>query len=211
MSQVSGSGSGSHDAEVRLPPSDPDFWLFAGASLGCVLFAGCMSGLTLGLLSIEPEMLDILIEGGEAPEEEVRRAMKIKPLVMRHHHLLVTLLLCNSAAMEALPLCLNKIVVEWVSLLLSVTFVLMFGEIIPQAVCSRYGLAIGAGFSPLVWCLMFISSPITLPLSWVLDAVLPNEESSFKMRRGELKQLIGQHLASHSGALTLGTNSSTMP
>lgn len=46
--------------------------------------------------------------------------------------------------MEALPIFLNYMFNEFVAVVLSVTFVLAFGEVIPQAVCSRHGLSIGA-------------------------------------------------------------------
>jgi hypothetical protein len=42
--------------------------------------------------------------------------------------LLVTLLLANAAAMEALPIFLDKMVPEWLAIILSVTAVLFFGE-----------------------------------------------------------------------------------
>jgi metal transporter CNNM len=40
--------------------------------------------------------------------------------------------------MEALPIFLDKLVPEYLAIILSVTFVLIFGEIIPQAAISRY-------------------------------------------------------------------------
>ncbi len=49
----------------------------------------------------------------------------------------VTLLLCNAIAMEALPIFLDKLMQEWVAILVSVTAVLFAGEIFPQAICSK--------------------------------------------------------------------------
>ena len=51
---------------------------------------GVFSGLTLGLLSLDSNHLDVIIEGGKLQDQA--RARKIKPLVKRHHLLLVTLL-----------------------------------------------------------------------------------------------------------------------
>jgi metal transporter CNNM len=45
--------------------------------------------------------------------------------------MLVTLLLCNAAAMETLPIFLDKLVTPVEAIVLSVTLVLIFGEIIP--------------------------------------------------------------------------------
>ncbi|XP_020593031.1 putative DUF21 domain-containing protein At1g03270, partial [Phalaenopsis equestris] len=54
-------------------------------------------------------------------------------LLRKKHHVLVTLLLCNAAAMEALPLSLDKIFNPVAAVILSVTFVLFFGEILDCA------------------------------------------------------------------------------
>jgi hypothetical protein len=50
-------------------------------------------------------------------------------VVKEQHQLLVTLLLCNAAAMEALPIFLDSMFNEVVAVILSVTFVLAFGEV----------------------------------------------------------------------------------
>ncbi|KAL4383813.1 hypothetical protein GQ457_15G022510 [Hibiscus cannabinus] len=138
-------------------------WLFfAGTSCFLVLFAGIMSGLTLGLMSLSLVDLEILQRSGTITEK--KQAAVILPVVKKQHQLLVTLLLCNACAMEALPITLDKMFHPFVAVLLSVTFVLAFGEIIPQALCSRYGLAIGANFVWLVRILMIICYPIAYPI-----------------------------------------------
>jgi len=63
----------------------------------------------------------------------------------------------NALSMEALPIFLDKMLPEIAAILLSVSFVLLFGEVIPQAVCSKYGMAIGYYSSPLVYFLLVIS------------------------------------------------------
>eukprot|EP00798_Chlamydomonas_sp_ICE-L_P013276 gene13276-19118_t len=108
---------------------------FICTAIGLVLFAGCMSGLTLGLLSLDKVDLEVLKRSG-TPQEQ-RWANRIIPVVKNSHFLLVTLLLCNAIAMEALPIVLDKMVHEVVAVLISVTAVLLFGEVIPQAVCSK--------------------------------------------------------------------------
>lgn len=54
---------------------------------------------------------------------------KIFPVVKNQHLLLCTLLIGNSLAMEALPIFLDKLVPPWAAVLISVTLILMFGEV----------------------------------------------------------------------------------
>ena len=85
-----------------------------------------MSGLTMGLLSLDILTLKVMRDGGTAKEK--RHAEKILPIVQRHHLLLVTLLLGNAAAVEAMPIFLDKISGPITAILVSVTAVLIFGE-----------------------------------------------------------------------------------
>ena len=55
--------------------------------------------------------------------------------------------------------------------MISTALILIFGEIIPQAICSRYGLVIGAHTVYLTKFFMGILLPVTLPISWVLNKV----------------------------------------
>ena len=130
-----------------------------------VLFAGLMSGLTLGLMSLSLVDLEVLAKSG-TPQDRIH-AEKILPVVKNQHLLLCTLLICNAAAMEALPIFLDSLVTAWGAILISVTLILLFGEIIPQSVCSRYGLAIGATVAPFVRVLVWICYPIAFPISKV--------------------------------------------
>ena len=51
------------------------------------------------------------------------------------------------------------------------------GEIIPQAACKSYGLAIGAYASPIVRLLIFVVYVIAKPISMVLDWALGEDHS----------------------------------
>ncbi|CAK9173673.1 unnamed protein product [Ilex paraguariensis] len=165
------------------------WYVYAGISCFLVLFAGIMSGLTLGLMSLGLVDLEILQRSGTPAEK--KQAAAIFPVVQKQHQLLVTLLLCNAAAMEALPIYLDKIFNQVVAILLSVTFVLFFGEVIPQAICTRFGLAVGANFVWLVRILMIVCYPIAYPIGKILDWVLGHNEALF--RRAQLKALVSIH------------------
>ncbi|KAF5785098.1 putative gliding motility-associated protein GldE [Helianthus annuus] len=179
---------------------NPTWFIYAGVSCVLVLFAGIMSGLTLGLMSLGVVELEILQRSGT--DREKKQAAVILPIVQRPHQLLVTLLLCNAAAMEALPIYLEKIFHPAVAVLLSVTFVLAFGEVIPQAISTRYGLAVGANFVGLVRLLMVICYPIAYPVGKILDALIGHNDTMF--RRAQLKALVSIHSqeAGKGGELT---------
>lgn len=182
------------------PPRGTTLAIYISISIFLVLFAGLMSGLTLGLMTLDLIDLQILQRGGE--ERKSSYASKIIPLIKRHHLTLVTLLLANAAAMETLPIFLDKLTTPLVAIILSVTAVLLFGEIIPQALCARYGIAIGAHMAWLVKLLMILTLPITWPISKLLDWFLGHEYRLY--RRQELKELVTIHGdSSVGGELTL--------
>ena len=68
----------------------------------------------------------------------------------------------------------------------------MFGEIIPQAVCARYGLAVGAYSAWFVTLLMYMTAVVAWPISKVLDWALGQERTAL-FRRAQLKALVDLH------------------
>jgi CBS domain containing-hemolysin-like protein len=173
----------------------PITWFTPIAVLICVflvLFGGLMSGLTLGLLSFDEFDLQLLIASGSSSQR--KSAMRIMPLIKREHYLLITLLLFNALAMEALPIFLDMIVSSWLAVLISVTAVLIFGEILPQSICTRYGLTIGSFAAPVVTILMFLALPVALPLSLILNKLLGKAHSGY-YRKSEIKDLVMLHTA----------------
>lgn len=210
-----GGGGGGHAAPspAPLPPSpspppgpplphpfNPDSLLLALLATGLVLLAGLVSGLTLALMSMDAVELEVLRRSGSATQRA--RAAAVAPVVSDEHWLLVTLLTVNAACMEALPLVLDRLMDPATAVALSVTAVLLFGEIVPQAVCSRHGLAIGARAAPLVRLLMLATAPLSWPVGRLLDLVLGRDEHGAVFRRTQLKALVGLHAA--GGELGLG-------
>lgn len=85
-----------------------------------------MSGLTMGLLSLDMLSLKVLQRGGKPIEK--KHASQILPIVEKHHLLLVTLLLANAAAVESMPIFMDRISSPVIAIVVSVTAVLLFGE-----------------------------------------------------------------------------------
>ncbi|XP_059637321.1 DUF21 domain-containing protein At1g47330 [Cornus florida] len=166
------------------------FALYVLIIIGLVIFAGLMAGLTLGLMSLGLVDLEVLIKSGR-PQDRIH-ASKIFPVVKNQHLLLCTLLIGNALAMESLPIFLDKLVTPWAAVLISVTLILMFGEILPQAICTRYGLTVGATMAPLVRVLLWVFFPIAYPISKVLDWML-GKGHAILLRRAELKTFVNFH------------------
>ncbi|KAF6251110.1 hypothetical protein COO60DRAFT_1275314 [Scenedesmus sp. NREL 46B-D3] len=184
--QELGSSLAGHHPE--LTPAERASYITISITLVC--FAGIMSGLTLGLCSMDLVELEVLKRSGTSREQLYSAA--IVPILTNQHFLLVTLLLCNACAMEALPLFLDRLADPVSAILISVTAVLVFGEILPQAVCTRYGLAIGYYCSWFVRGLMLLTSPISWPISKLLDFLLGSDHRAL-FRRGQLKALVDIH------------------
>ncbi|KHN45850.1 DUF21 domain-containing protein [Glycine soja] len=148
---------------AEIPCCGTKFSLYVLVIIGLVCFAGLMAGLTLGLMSLGLVDLEVLIKSGR-PQDRIH-ASKIYPVVKNQHLLLCTLLIGNSLAMEALPIFLDSLVHPAAAILISVTLILMFGEILPQATCTRYGLTVGATLAPLVRVLLIVFFPLSYPIS----------------------------------------------
>eukprot|EP00922_Rhytidocystis_sp_ex-Travisia-forbesii_P064066 GHVS01095262.1.p1 GENE.GHVS01095262.1~~GHVS01095262.1.p1 ORF type:complete len:950 (+),score=201.49 GHVS01095262.1:219-2852(+) len=168
------------------------FWVNLCLCVVLVLVSGVASGLTTGLMSFDTITLRVLQETG-TPDEQTR-ASRVYALVKRHHLLLVTLLLTNSIAMEALPVFLDRLVPTWLAVILSVTCILFFGEVLPQAICTGPNqLTIAAFMVPFVYVLMFVMFVLAWPVSKILDKLLGREEEDIYYARSHLKALIGLH------------------
>lgn len=74
-------------------------------------------------------------------------------------------------------------------MLLSTLLLLIFGEIIPQAVCSKFGLVVGGRFIWLVRLTMVILWPVAYPTARFLEWML-GRAHGVVYKRAELKELV---------------------
>ena len=171
----------------------------------CIVTAALAAGLTMGLLSLDCLILEIKRRTATSDEER-KWSEKLLPLLLGHskrHRLMVSLLLMNAIANEALPLFLDELLPgKYASILVSVTLVLFFGEIVPSALFTGPNqVEISAKLVPLVKAVMIVLTPLAVPIAKLLDRVLHSHDECHDgveedvtegnyMNRGELGALV---------------------
>ncbi|EFA80848.1 Ancient conserved domain protein 2 [Heterostelium album PN500] len=135
--------------------------------------SGLFAGLTLGIMSLDITGLEIVIASGSPSESKY--AKKIYPVRQRGNLLLCTLLLGNVSVNTLLSILMADMTSGFVGFLLSTAIILIAGEIIPQAACSRHALAVGAHT---IWI--------------ALDVMLGSEMGTIYSRQ-QLKKLLDIH------------------
>ncbi|ORY35604.1 hypothetical protein BCR39DRAFT_511086 [Naematelia encephala] len=196
---VIGSGVMMHLATAKAPiepedpPDSPIFWWKLGFSAGLVLLGGVFAGLTLALMGSDDLNLRVLASSSDDPKERKAAAKVLRLLSRGRHWVLVVLLLGNVIVNESLPIFLDDVLGGGVAaVVVSTTMIVIFGEIIPQAVCVRFGLAIGGVCAPFVFGLMILFAPIAYPTAKLLDYVLGAEEGH-TYKKAELKSFLQFH------------------
>ncbi|KAH8551555.1 hypothetical protein BGW37DRAFT_494123 [Umbelopsis sp. PMI_123] len=190
-------GSPIYAQDVEEPTIDigsAEFWTKLGTILALVLLGGVFAGLTLGLMGLDETNLHVLIQSGTEAEKE--NAQKVLRLLDRGKHwVLVTLLLSNVIVNETLPIILDSVFGGgWQAVVISTALIVIFGEVIPQSICVRHGLAIGARCSWMVLCLMYVMYPIAYPTALLLDYFLGESHGTVYKKAG-LKSLVSLHRA----------------
>ncbi|WVQ81861.1 hypothetical protein IAT38_003988 [Cryptococcus sp. DSM 104549] len=179
--------------EPEDPPDSPIFWWKLGLSMVLVLAGGVFAGLTLALMGSDDLNLRVLATSSSDPKERKAAGKVLRLLSRGRHWVLVVLLLSNVIVNESLPIFLDDVLGGGLyAVIVSTTMIVIFGEIIPQAVCVRYGLAIGGACAPLVWCFMVVFSPIAWPTAKLLDYILGKDEGH-TYKKAELKSFLQFH------------------
>jgi metal transporter CNNM len=131
-----------------------------------IAFSAIFSGLNLGLFSLNRTDLERKTELGNKQAARVLRIRK------RGNLLLVSLLLGNVAVNAAISIILGDIASGVIAGIFATGLIVVFGEIIPQATCARYALAIGARTAWIIEITMVVLYPIAKPIAWILDKTL---------------------------------------
>ena len=147
----------------------------------CLVFllslSGLFSGLNLGLMSLTPHDLVVIQEAGTPNDRKY--AKKIYPVRKHGNFLLCTILLGNVLVNSTTTLLLDTLISGGLAVACATMTIVIFGEIIPQAICSRHGLKVGSQTILLTRLFMFATFPIAFPLSKLLDIILGKGDNTF--------------------------------
>ena len=151
-----------------------------------VILSGLFSGLTLGLLSLDQHELRRKAKHGNT------EAAVIYPIRQKGNLLLTTLLLGNVAVNTTLSIFLGSIASGVVAGIMATALIVVFGEVLPQAVISRHALWFGSRTIWFTKTAIVIAYPIAYPIAWVLDKFLGSELPTTYSHK-ELMEIISEH------------------
>ncbi|NXI28681.1 CNNM4 protein, partial [Sterrhoptilus dennistouni] len=149
-------------------------WLQVILIAGLLVLSGMFSGLNLGLMALDPMELRIVQNCGT--DKEKRYARRIEPIRRKGNYLLCSLLLGNVLVNTTLTILLDDLTGSGIGAVVASTIgIVIFGEIVPQALCSRHGLAVGANTIVVTKFFMLVTFPLSYPISKLLDCILGQE------------------------------------
>ncbi|CAK7233420.1 cell agglutination protein Mam3 [Sporothrix bragantina] len=162
------------------------------ASAVLVLLGGAFAGLTIALMGQDSIYLQVLSRDDSDPQQ--KNAKRVDDLLKRGKHwVLVTLLLSNVIVNETLPVVLDRCLGGGVAAVVGSTLlIVVFGEVLPQSICVRYGLQIGGIMAKPVLALMWLMAPIAWPTAKILDHALGEDHGTVYKKSG-LKTLVTLH------------------
>jgi metal transporter CNNM len=122
-------------------------------------------------------------------EQEKRYARAIQPVRDHGNFLLCSILLGNVLVNATFTILLDGLTSGLIAVVFSTLAIVIFGEITPQAICSRHGLAVGAKTIYITKAVMAITFPLSYPTSKILDYLLGEEIGNF-YNRDRLNELV---------------------
>ncbi len=158
--------------------------------LFCLSQSGLFSGLNLAYFSITRLRLEVESSTGN------EKAKRILDLRSDYHHLLATILWGNVAVNVLLALLTDSVMSGVAAFLFSTVVITFVGEIIPQAVFSRYAMTIGYWLAPVMQIYRVLLYPVAKPVAVLLDVIVGKEGIHY-FREPDLKQVIREHVEEH--------------
>ena len=159
-----------------------------------ILIAALCSGLNVAVMSLDLSDLRRKAKLGN------RQAKAVLPLRRRAHLTLAAILFTNVAAVSATSILLEHHLNGILAGLLTTLLMVIFGEIMPQALFSKNALYWTSRFAPLLKAMIALTYVISKPLQLLLDRLFPHERTRPQSRH-ELGLLITEHLNNDASEL----------
>jgi metal transporter CNNM len=159
-----------------------------------VLFSAICSGLNIAVMSLDISDLRRKAKLGN------KQAKRVLPLRHNTHLTLASILLSNVASVSACSLVLDQRFDGWVAGAISTLLIVVFGEVIPQALFAKNPLTWSSRFAPLLRGMRVVTYVISKPLQLLLDKLFPSQRAKLQSRR-ELGLMITEHLSNETSEL----------
>lgn len=164
-------------------PEDPEsnhLWLHFVIMAICLTISFIFSALNLGLMGLDVNELKMLISSG-TPQEQIY-ARSILPIRKKGNYLLCSILLCLTLVNAIFTTFLDDLISSVAGIMLTTITLVVIGEIIPQSLGARYGLALSAKTIYLTRLALIITFPVAYPMGKLLDWMLGEEVGALKTR-----------------------------
>lgn len=162
--------------------------------IALVTLSAICSGLNVAVMSLDIADLRRKAKLGN------RQAQKMLPLRRNTHLVLASILLTNIAVVSATTLVLDQRLNGILAGLLSTLLIVVFGEVIPQALFSKNPLLWSSRFATMLRVMIVVSFVVSKPLQLLLDKLFPRQRTKLQSRQ-ELGLMITEHLTNDTSEL----------
>ena len=159
-----------------------------------VLLSAICSGLNIGLMALDLNDLRRKSQLGN------KAATRVLPYRRRTHLALASILLSNVAVISTTSLVLEHRFNGLIAGIVSTLLIVIFGEVLPQAIFAKSPLRYTSYFIPLLHLMMVLSYPVSRPLQILLDKIVGRPQRKLPSRQ-ELGLIITEQLGAPSSEL----------
>ena len=148
--------------------------------------AAIFSGLNISLMSLQ---VSDLTRKARLGNPDARRVL---PLRKNAYLSLASILFANVAVVSASTLVLESAFNGLIAAVATTILMVIFGELLPQAVFVRSALRFCAFFSPMIYLVTILTYPLSKPLAILLNRIIGHHDGGLHTR-AELGMLIAEH------------------